>query len=76
MKIEKIMKIQATRAGVKAALVSMGYTSENDTPRALRGVQASADFTDEDMSFARYLIFDTDFGGAWNDDAQINMHCI
>lgn len=70
------MKNQATKSGVKAALVSMGYTSENDTPPALRQVQDSVNFNDEDMAFARYLIYDTDFGGAWKNDAQINAHCI
>ena len=64
-----------TKGGVKAALKSMGYNSVNDTPPALRGIEASADFTYEDMAFARYLIYDTDFGGAWNDDYQINLHC-
>lgn len=52
-----------------------GLDSNSDMPSALWSVQSSSDFTDEDMAFARYLIYDTDFGGAWNDDEQINMHC-
>jgi hypothetical protein len=70
----KTQIIKATKAGVKAALKSMGYNSVNDTPPALRGIEAAADFNTEEMSFARYLIYDTDFGGAWKDDGQINMH--
>ena len=66
---------KATRCGVRAALKSMGYTEKNELLHALRNIEASADFTDEDMQFARYLIYDTDFGGAWNDDDQINYHC-
>ena len=67
--------IKPTKAGVKAALQSMGYNSQDDTPPALRGIEAATSFSSEEMSFARYLIYDTDFGGAWNDDDQINYHC-
>lgn len=69
-------EIKPTKAGVKRALQSMGYVSENETPPTLRGVETAADFTPQDRSFARYLIYDTDFGGAWKDDDQINMHCV
>lgn len=68
------IQIKPAAAGVKAALISMNYVSENDTPPALREVEAATQFTDDEMSFARYLIYDTDFGGAWEDSAQLQMH--
>lgn len=65
-----------TKSGVAAALASLGYMSTvNDTPPALRNVPLAQTFTAEEMAFAKYLIWDTDFGGAWNDAEQINMHC-
>lgn len=63
---------KSTKAGVKAALNSLGYFTE--MPEALKTVKAAADFTADEKAFAKYLIYDTDFGGAWNDAAQINMH--
>jgi hypothetical protein len=69
-------KTKPTKAGVKAALKSLGYiNTDSDTPPALRGVPVADTFTSEEMDFARYLIYDDDFGGAWSDAEQINMHC-
>ena len=63
-----------TKAGVKAALILMGYS---EMPNALKRVGIkTGEVTNEEMAFAKYLVYDTDFGGAWNDEAQINMHCV
>lgn len=71
------MKNKPTKAGVKAALLSLGYTNEPDyMPPALLPTMAAATFDAEEMEWAKYLIYDTDFGGAWNDAAQINMHLV
>lgn len=67
--------IKPTKSGVKAALLSMGYTNEPEyMPPALLSIQSSDSFTGEEMEWAKYLVFDNDFGGAWSDAAQINMH--
>jgi len=60
-----------TKAGVKAALIAMGHES---FPSALKETVPSKDYIIEEKEFAEYLVADTDFGGAWNDDAQINLH--
>ncbi len=60
-----------TKRGVKAALTSLGY---DRFPAPIAAVQAADTFTNEDQAFAEYLIWDTDFGGAWNDAEQINLH--
>jgi len=60
-----------TKAGVKAALISKGYS---EFPNALKAVDASKNFIREEMEFAEYLVADSDFGGAWNDNQQVNMH--
>lgn len=71
MKIEQ----KPTKAGVKAALISLGYTLEAGIfPPALKDVVPAESFTPEDYRWAKYLIYDTDFGGAWDDAAQINLH--
>jgi hypothetical protein len=62
-------KTKPTKSGVKAALIAMGY---DYFPVALASTCASVDFTEDEKRFARYLIWDTDFGGAWNDAEQIN----
>jgi hypothetical protein len=65
-------KLRPTKAGVKAALIAAGF---NHFPNALKDVKPAPDFTSEDKLFANYLVWDTDFGGAWDDDDEINMHC-
>lgn len=75
MKIQKQEKFEVrggkpTKSGVVAALMEQGYET---MPFALRGI-SPAPFTKEEWDWSRYLIFDNDFGGAWNDAAQINMH--
>ena len=47
----------------------MGY---DYFPVALASTCASVDFTEDEKRFARYLIWDTDFGGVWNDAEQMN----
>lgn len=61
-----------TAAGVKAALTFLGHTS---LPFVLQSAPRAESFTAEEMSFAEYLATDNDFGGAWNDGEQIEMHC-
>lgn len=68
------MKTKPTRRGVVSALRSLGYTSEADTPPALRGIAPAQQATPDESAFAKYLIHDNDFGGAWNDADQILMH--
>ncbi len=68
------MTKKLTKSGVKAALNQMGYNSKKDIPPALQPIKSSTSFTDNEMDFALYLIHDTDFGGAWNDETQINFH--
>lgn len=59
------------RPGVVAALHSLGFVEVKELPPALRTTPAALSFTREEMEFAKYLVFDTDFGGAWDDDGQI-----
>lgn len=64
-----------TKAGVVAALNKLGFNqSEGPFPPALASVPPSETFTAEEMSFAEYMVDDTDFGGCWNDAEQINLH--
>lgn len=63
--------MNATKAGVKAALISKGY---DYFPKALENIKAAKEFNREDDSFADYLVYDNDFGGAWEDNEQINYH--
>lgn len=44
-------------------------------PPALRGIAPAERATPEEVEFFKYLVADDDFGGAWNDAEQINMHC-
>lgn len=60
-----------TKAGVAAFLRHAGYKR---LPRALCRVKPATAFTESEADFGRYLIYDTDFGGAWNDTRQISMH--
>lgn len=67
---------KCTKAGVVKALIEMGYSqTEGPFPPALKTVSPAAEWTYEEMEFACYLVGDTDFGGAWNDGEQIEMHC-
>lgn len=67
--------MKTTKAGVVAALISLGYFQDSGPfPNALKTVSPSASFTGAEMEFAKYMIYDTDFGGCWNDANQINMH--
>lgn len=68
------VQIKPTLQGVKAALASLDYIL--NIPSALKCVNPADRFNDEELSFAEYLIWDTDFGGAWNDESQIKMHCV
>lgn len=63
-----------TKSGTVAALINFGYETEENRPPALAGIQPAERFTPKEREFAEYLIHDTDFGGAWNDAEQINMH--
>ena len=65
------MTTKPTRAGVKAALIHLGY---DRFPAIIAASVAAEKFTIEEREFAEYLIHDTDFGGAWNDSKQIAMH--
>lgn len=61
-----------TKSGVVAALIEMGYVK---MPKALAGIEPKP-FNRDEWDFARYLIFDDDFGAAWNDSEQINMQLL
>lgn len=65
-----------TKVGVCAALNSLGFWQhEGPFPPSLISIVSAASFTPAELSFAEYLVADTDFGGAWNDAEQIEMHC-
>lgn len=65
-----------TKSGVTTSLIHLGFSqSEGPFPPSLVDVQPSESFTSEEMEFARYIAEDTDFGGAWNDAEQIDIHC-
>lgn len=63
---------QMTKAGVVAALIVKGYEQAGMFPEALKSTPPAESFSTEEERFAEYLIWDTDFGGAWNDAEQIN----
>lgn len=68
-------QVKNTKSGVVAALISKGYSQVSGPfPPPLKAVQPAATFTFEELLFAEYMINDTDFGGCWNDAAQINFH--
>ena len=64
-----------TKAGVKAALIALTY---DYFPAALRDIEPAKTFTRDEFSWANYLIFDDDFGGAWaeEDQYQINHNLV
>ena len=62
-----------TKAGIKRALIDLGY---NRFPAPMGAVEAATVASLAEVEFAQYLIWDTDFGGAWNDSAQIEMHTV
>ena len=69
------MKKTGSKAGVVAALNHRGFHAENGPfPEVLKAIAPAATFTNEELEWADYLIADPDFGGAWNDAAQIEMH--
>lgn len=67
--------MKPTKSGVVAALNHRGFSQDTGPfPPALKAVPAALHFTANELDWADYLINDTDFGGAWNDSSQINMH--
>ena len=64
-----------TKAGVKAALIALTYDC---FPVALRDVNPAKEYSKEELEWAMYLIWDTDFGGAWHekDQFQINANLV
>jgi hypothetical protein len=63
-----------TKSGVVRALFDAGYGTM--LPPSLSSIEPATAATQDERDFADYLIADTDFGGAWNDASQIDMHLV
>lgn len=67
--------MKPTKQGVVKALIDLGFSqSVGAFPPALKSVVPAEKATQQEVEWAKYLIYDNDFGGAWDDAEQINMH--
>jgi len=67
--------MQNTKSGVVAALIHRGFFQhEGPFPPHLKTITPAPSFTQGELEWADYIIADTDFGGAWNDATQLDMH--